>query len=271
MEPWFVYEWLSYPAQRDRFACVEYWRLAGAVDLLEWSSLIGGKAAIWDWHCRDLLYAMCYTNTYNFDVSQLTNTFVWLNPSRAIAYAENHDTYCPDKFDEAEITRRGIIRQKELAYGFTLFVAALPSVYWLDYCDTPYHDGRIGDTNVFLGYSGSPLKPIIDRLVWIRTNLLAGGQSYLVTNTAVKSDLFIGMREGNTAKTGGILVLNDGESSTLGQYTLTPWPSTPLRDWVATSSPVIVTSDPSGGVYLEAPNRSFCIFAPTNAIGGSAP
>lgn len=271
VEPWYVYEWLSYPQMRGRFASAEYWRLAGVRELQEWHSLIGGKAAIWDWKCRDLLYEMCYTNAYNFDISQLTNTLVWQSPNRALALTENHDTYCPDKYSEPEITRRGIIRQKELPYSFTLFSAALPSVYWLDYYDTPYHDGRVGDTNVFLGYSGAPLKPAIDRLIWIRTNLLAGGQSYLVTNNAIKADLFIGLREGAAPKTGGILLLNDSESSTLGQFTVTPWPNAVLRDWVPISSPTIVTTDPTGGVYLEVTARGYRIFAPTNAILGGGP
>ena len=264
IEPWYVYEWLSFPQQRGRFASAEYWRLSGVRELQEWSSLIGGKASIWDWKCRDLLYEMCYTNAYNFDVSQLTNTLVWQSPHQALAHTENHDTYCPGKLSEPEITRRGIVRQKQLAYSFTIFSEAMPTVYWLDYYDTPYHNGTTNPTQVHLGYSGTPLKPEIDRLMWIRRQYLAGSQSYLVTNPALKADLFISLRDGGGSKSGGILVLNDSESTTLQEQVQTPWISTVLEDKVPPSGGSSVTTDVNGVVWIGATQRSYRVFIPVN-------
>ena len=263
IEPWYIYEWLNYPTLRDRFACVEYWRLASGIEMKEWVDLIGRKAAVWDWRLRDYLYEMNYTNAYNFDVSQLTNTILWIAPHFTVTYPENHDTFCPAKKDEAEITRRGIIRNKELAYAFCMFSEGLPSVYWHDYYDSPYHNGQT--TSIWLGYSGSPLKPTIDRLIKIRKTFLAGPTTYLVTNAALKTDLFIVERSGSATKSGGILVLNDG-GSTLGQWVLTQWTNEVMQDWVPVSGGTIVTSDASGGVWLEATSRSVRIYAPTNGF-----
>ncbi|MCZ7592741.1 MAG: hypothetical protein M5U15_11620 [Kiritimatiellae bacterium] len=264
IEPWYVYEWLSFPQQRGRFASAEYWRLSGVRELQEWHSLIGGKAAIWDWKCRDLLYEMCYTNAYNFDISQLTNTLVWQSPHQALAHTENHDTYCPDKRSEPEITRRGIVRQKQLAYAFTIFGEAMPTVYWLDYYDTPYHSGITNLGQVQFGYSGTPLKPEIDRLIWIRRQYLAGSQSYLVTNPALKADLFISLRDGVGTKSGGLLVLNDSESSTLQEQVQTPWIGTVLEDKVPLSGGTSVTTDVNGVVWVGATQRSYRVFVPVN-------
>jgi alpha-amylase len=264
IEPWYVYEWLSFPEQRGRFGSAEYWRLAGVRELQEWSSLIGGKAAIWDWKCRDLLYEMCYTNAYNFDISQLTNTLVWQSPHQALAHTENHDTYCPGKLGEPEITRRGIVRQKQLAYSFTVFGEAMPTVYWLDYYDTPYHNGTTNPTQVHLGYSGTPLKPEIDRLMWIRRQYLAVSQSYLVTNPALKADLFISLRDGGGTKSGGLLALNDSESTALQEQVQPPWISAVLEDKIPLTGGASVTTDVNGVVWIGATQRSCRIFVPVN-------
>jgi hypothetical protein len=266
MEPWWVYEWMNYPAMRGKFAAFEYWRLARPNEMQEWLELTGHRGAVWDWYGRNLLYTMCYTNTFNFDISGLTNSLAWLYPSHAIAYCENHDTYAPAKTSEPEITRRGIIRNKDMAYSVVLFLEALPSVYWHDYYDKPYHDGVTGGTNLYQGYSGEPLKPEIDRLIWIRKNLLAGSQSYLVTNASTKADLFVALREGDSSRSGAILAVNDHHSSFISNWVQTPWISTELRDWVATSSYVTVSTDTNGFAWVGATSMSYRVYAPTNAL-----
>ncbi len=264
IEPWYLTEFSDHPGQRGLFACAEYWRLASTRELQEWVNLMGRRVAVWDWGLRDLLYQMCYTNAYNFDVSSLTNALFWVEPDFAINYVENHDTYCPDKTAEPEITRRGAIRNKELAYALVLFAPGLPSVYWLDYYDTPYHDGRT--TNPYLGYSGSPLKPTIDRLVFLRTNLLSGGITYLVTNDSTKADLFVAERAGSGAKQGAIFALNDSDSLSISNWVKTRWTNAVLRDWMPTSSFVTATTDTNGFAWIGATQRSFRVFAPTNAL-----
>ncbi len=269
MEPWFIYEWMNYPIMRGKFACLEYWRLARPNEMREWLELTGYRGAIWDWYGRDLLYTMCYTNTYNFDISQLTNSFAWLCPSHAIAYCENHDTFAPAKTSEPEITRRGIIRDKGMAYAVVTFGEALPSIYWHDYYDKPYHDGVTAGTNLYQGYSGDPLKPEIDRQLWIRKNLLAGPQSYLVTNEATKADLFVAQRAGDATKSGAILAVNDHESLSISNWVSTPWINMMLRDWVPTSSYITVSTDTNGFAWIGAPSRSYRVYAPTNATSWS--
>ncbi|MBU1693135.1 MAG: hypothetical protein KKC51_04140 [Verrucomicrobia bacterium] len=192
----------------------------------------------------------------------MSNSLIWAEPAHAIVYAENHDTYCPDKISEPEITRRGIIRQKELAYAFVLFSPGLPSVYWLDYYDTPYHDGRT--TGITNGYFGAPLKPTIDRLIWIRTNFLAESISCISTNPTTKADLFIAKRGGAGNKPGAILVLNDHETLSYSNWVWTGWTNAILRDWCPTSSYATVQTDTNGLAWLGATSRSFRIYAPTN-------
>ncbi|NCC53071.1 MAG: hypothetical protein EOM20_17920 [Spartobacteria bacterium] len=269
MEPWVVYEWMNYPAMRGKFAAFEYWRLATPVEMQEWLELTGKRGAIWDWFGRDLLYTMCYTNTFNFDISQLTNSFAWLCPSHAIAYCENHDTYAPGKTGEPEITSRGIIRDKGMAYSVVTFSEALPSIYWHDYYDKPYHDGVTTGTNLYQGYSGEPLKPELDRQLWIRKNILGGQQSYLVSNAATKADLFIAQRAGASTRSGALLAVNDHESSSISNWVQTPWISMTLRDWVPTSSYVTVSTDTNGFAWIGATSRSYRVYAPTNALSWS--
>jgi hypothetical protein len=51
-----------------------------------------------------------------------------LESQHAIVYVENHDTYCPAKQNEPEITRRGMVTNKPMAYAFVLFSALSDAV-----------------------------------------------------------------------------------------------------------------------------------------------
>ena len=127
----------------------------------------------------------------------------------------------------------------------------------------------LAGTNLYRGYSGEPLKPEIDRLIWIRRNMLAGPQSYLVTNEFTKSNLFVAQRAGNATKSGAILAVNDHGSSSFSNWVQTPWVSTELRDWVVTGSYVTVSTDTNGFAWIGATSRSYRVYAPTNALSWS--
>lgn len=256
VEPWFVWEWMNYPGQRQRFAFMEYWKNASGKQMQEWLDLTGHSAAIYDWTLQTNLEAMC-EEAGSFDMNLLkAPSLLGLEPSYTVTFIENHDTLQPDGTNTPP-DHRGVSRQKELAYAYIMHSKGLPMVFYRDYYLEPYYN-YLADTN-----SGAPLKPKIDRLILIRKKTVAGDVHYLSTN----ADVFVQQRDGGGVKPGSILIINDDESSTLNISIQTMYATnTVLMDLVATNSPNSVTTDVSGVVTLSCPNRDYRIYGVTNAL-----
>ena len=256
VEPWFVWEWLNYPGQRQRFAFMEYWKNANGKQMQEWLDLTGHSAAIYDWNLQTNLEAMC-EQAGGFDMNLLkAPSLLGLEPNYTVTFVENHDTLQPDGTNTPP-DHRGVSRQKELAYAYILHSKGLPLVFYRDYYLAPYYN-YLTDTN-----TGASLKPKIDRLMLIRKKTVAGDVQYLGTNT----DVFVQQRDGGATKQGSILIINDNESSTLNISVQTMYTTnTVLMDLVSTNSPHSVTTDVSGVVTLTCPNRDYRIYGVTNAL-----
>lgn len=266
IEPWTIWEWLHYGRMRNSFAVMEYWKYADGRELQEWLDLTGHAAAVFDWNLQVMLKDMCESNG-SFDMKRLDHpSLLGLNPNYTVTFVDGHDTYAPMKDVEHE---RGILQDKQLAYAYILFQQGLPMVYYHDYYLEPYHDGtqNPSDPNQGwpTGYFGSPLKPEIDKGIWIRQSFLSGEPEYLATNTTVQSDLFVAVRDGNGSKAGGMLVLNDA-TSTKSTTVTTPWISTTLRDAYTQDSAFDVTTSTNGAVSLSVTGRSYRVYVPLSAL-----
>lgn len=250
IEPWFVWEWLNYPAQRDSFPFVEYWEKANGVEMHEWLELTGYRSAIYDWHLRDeYLRPMCEENG-TFDMNELkSQSLLGRVPSHTVILVENHDTFRPN-FDG----KLGILKDKHMAYAYAMHSEGLPLVFYHDYYLQPYHNGV---TNW-----GTPLKSRIDRLIEIRKKTVGGAVSVLSTN----SDLYVQQRDGGMEKPGSILVLNDHASSTLTIQVQTVYTSEWLIDLVTTNAATLVQTSTNGTVILGAPARDYRIYGLTNSL-----
>lgn len=257
VEPWVIWEWMNYPAQRPHFAFMEYWELSTGEEMQQWLNLTGRRAAIYDSHLRELLKEMCEGNGA-FDMTKLESpSLLGLEPAHTVVFIDNHDTMrCCSDFDTNNIpTKTGITTNKPLAYAYAFHSQGLPMVFWREYFDQAY-------VNVapFGGLTGGDIKDEINRLIRIRKVAVSGDLSVLHAD----SDLYIQQRAGGS-KYGSVLVMNDSLSSS-NISVQTQWASTTLVDLVDTNSPDQVTTDGSGFATLGAPAQRYRIYAPTNAL-----
>jgi alpha-amylase len=255
VEPWYIYEWLNYPAQRPYFSFMEYWKFASGEEMRQWLDLTGRKSAIYDWNLQLILEEMC-EQTGSFDMNRLkAPSLLGLEPTYTVTFVENHDTLQPSGTN-TQAEKRGVSKEKQLGYAYCLHSQGLPLVFYRDYYLQPYFSITNGQ------HYGTNLKSEIDRLIQIRKATCAGDVQYISTN----SDVFVQQRDGGGTKPGSILIINDNSSSTLSIQVQTIYSNTVLRDWVATNSYHSVTSDVNGIVTLEATSRSYRIYSVTNAL-----
>ncbi|MBU1693137.1 MAG: DUF1939 domain-containing protein [Verrucomicrobia bacterium] len=251
VEPWLIWEWMSYPAQRGRFAFMEYWDGADGKQMQEWLNLTGKRAAIYDSNLRaNYLKPMCNSNGA-FDMRKLapTNCFLGLEPEHTVVFIDNHDTW-----REGDTNKLGITSNKPLAYAYAFHSQGLPMVFYHDYYEKPYL------SNSTAVAFGEPLTNKINRLIRIRKVAVAGNLEVLYSDT----NLYIQLRLGNWQKSASILVLNDNSSETLSHSVETPWANTKIVDLV--SGTAEVTTEANGSAYLGALPRGYRIYAPTNIL-----
>lgn len=213
-----------------------------------------------------MLKAMCESNG-TFNMKSLDHpSLLGLEPDYTVTFVDGHDTYAPMKTKD----ERGILQDKMSAYAYILFQNGLPMVYYHDYYLQPYHDGTLDDPpNTHRckpsGYFGSPLKPEIDKGVWIRKQFLSGQPVYAVTNSSVQGDLFVAIRDGGGVKSGGMLVLNDATSSR-STTVITPWINTTLRDAYTLDSAYDVTTTTNGAASLTTTGKCYRVYVPMSAL-----
>ena len=133
----------------------------------------------------------------------------------------------------------------------------------------PYHNGTPDPNDSSrgwpTGYYGAPLKPQIDKGIWIRQQFLSGQPVYAVTNSAVQGDLYVAIRDGSGAKSGGMLVLNDATTSR-STTVATPWLSTTLRDAYTQDSAFDVITTADGIASLSATGKCYRVYVPLSAL-----
>jgi len=251
VEPWSVWEWCHYPAQRPYFSFMEYWEVANGREMQEWLDLTGRKAAIYDSHLRSLLKQMC-ENGDSFDMRELiAPSLLGLEPAYTVVYLDNHDTSREDDLD-----KMGIRANKPMGYAYAFHSKGLPLVFWRD-----YFDGAYIDDDLKLVW-GTEIKAEINRLIKIRQVAVGG----VLTVLHADADVYAQERAGGNGKHKSILVINDA-STTRTNTIQTTWFSTQLVDLVATNgAPDTVTTGPTGTVTNIMPGETYRIYSTTNAL-----
>jgi hypothetical protein len=263
MEPGFFAEYMNQGLLKDRFAVGEYWSLAKDASPREhqtWIALMDNRVCSFDFPLHSKLADMCNFNG-TFDMEELSSgALIHVNPDRAVSFVESHDEIRP--FGEGGKT--GMEQDKELAYLFIFMSEGHPSATRQDYLGAPYTDDNSPPSDpIDDGWTGNPLKPLLDPMLDARRKYAGGTTTYL--STANKQDLFIGKRNGTTTKDGCIFVLNDNMTQTLTNTVNTGWAQgTVLVHVIDTNHTVTVQS--GGMAPLSASNRFYRVYVRQSAL-----
>ncbi|NCD14929.1 MAG: hypothetical protein EOL92_06815 [Bacteroidia bacterium] len=251
-EPWFTSEFMNYGPMRNKFAVMEYWDTEDNATVGEfetWLALTDYRATAFDMRLHQKLEEMCDSPaTFNMETLNRAG-LTGVKPQWAVPFVESHDTVRAFWGDDG--TKAGIQYKKEIAYAYILLSEGLPMVFYHDYYEQPY--SAQFTTN---GWSGTPLKPLIDPLVDARKKYAAGTTSYLtVSNNAY---LYIAKRSGVSTNDGCLLVINNSTNSTLWNTVQTGWTnSATLVDVLNTNHSVSV----SGGIAtVGASSRGYRVY-----------
>lgn len=147
----FVQRLLGHGAMANKFALAEF--ADGNIQLIQdWANAVQHRSAAIDFPLHFVLKNMC-NDPESFDMSTLDHAgLAGVDPLGAITFVENHDT------DRGGIGGP-IVRNKMLAYAYTLTSEGYPSVFYRDYST---------DAQCF------GLKPEIDPLIQIHEQLASG-------------------------------------------------------------------------------------------------
>lgn len=147
----FIQRLLSHGAMANKFAVAEF--ADGNIQLIQdWANAVQRRSAAFDFPLHFLLKDMC-NNPDSFDMSTLDHAgLTGIDPLGAVTFVENHDT------DRGGVGGP-IVRNKMLAYAYTLTSEGYPAVFYRDYST---------DANCF------GLKSEIDPLIHIHEQLAEG-------------------------------------------------------------------------------------------------
>lgn len=147
----FVQRLLTHGAMANKFAVAEF--ADGNLQLIQnWANAVQRRSAAFDFPLHFTLKNMCNIPD-SFDMSTLDHAgLAGIDPLGAVTFVENHDT------DRGGVGGP-IVRNKMLAYAYTLTSEGYPAIFYRDYSN---------DANCF------GLKPEIDPLIHIHEQLAAG-------------------------------------------------------------------------------------------------
>jgi alpha-amylase len=147
----FVQRLLSHGAMANKFSVAEF--ADGNIQLIEnWANAVQHRSAAFDFPLHFTLKDMC-NNPDSFDMSFLDHAgLAGVDPQGAVTFVENHDT------DRGGVGGP-IVRNKILAYAYTLTSEGYPCVFYRDYSKDPNCFG---------------LKDSIDPLIQIHEELALG-------------------------------------------------------------------------------------------------
>ena len=125
----FVQRLLSHGAMANKFSVAEF--ADGNIQLIEnWANAVQHRSAAFDFPLHFTLKNMC-NNSDSFDMSSLDHAgLAGVDPQGAVTFVENHDT------DRGGVGGP-IVRNKILAYAYTLTSEGYPCVFYRDYSKDP--------------------------------------------------------------------------------------------------------------------------------------
>ncbi|RMG26139.1 MAG: hypothetical protein D6732_21590 [Methanobacteriota archaeon] len=156
-----------------------------------------------------------------------------IEPSKAVTFVVNHDTY-RDKFDVIE-------ERRHLGYGYIMTHPGYPSVFYMDYIDPN-------------------LRNTILQLVKIHNRHAKGNLTHLY----VDQDLYISQRDGNGTVEGLLFGMNDRMEGERSAMVTTRWKETKLYNLLNGTD--VVWTDAQGNTTVTVPANEFVIYSPDPSL-----
>jgi alpha-amylase len=228
------------------FSVGEYWE--SNTSTLDWWAN-EANASAFDFALLYTMADICNNSSgggYLPNLIDYSKSFAAKNPLRAVTFCGNHDT-------------DPIVRDKMLAYAFSLTYQGYPMIWWKDYFD--YGLATLG------GQWGNGLK----QLVWVRGKLGGAAPSIQNLKTNDGDCLIYGAYGKSTSSPGYIVVLNDNASSWKGSWVTTSnsylkGKNLKCYAWYSPVSgqnyqPATKWCDSTGKVEVWAPPRGYAVYS----------
>jgi len=268
----FVADWIKAMPKKNgnqRFVVGEYWGNDRRIQ--SWVNALAGQGADADafdfplkwtlnkmanegggWDMRGLSHAGMVRNEHH-----------GLPGTSVVTFVENHDT--------GKEHDKWVHKDWHMAYAYILFAEGRPCVFYSHFYGVPQlykENGQVKDTVT----APASLLGDIKRMIHVRKTYLDGTMTVLseVGNPwppEEAADVYVARRQGNSTKTGAILVINNHDSQTKGLWVdHAPGPGYP--SWA--NKTLINARDgtgatqvfPDGRVHVTAPPRGYRVYVP---------
>ncbi|HBG88409.1 MAG TPA: alpha-amylase [Marinilabiliaceae bacterium] len=251
---------------KQRFVVGEYWGSAPAIHAwVKSNKAYGAEVSAFDFPLKASLRDMC-NGDESFNMTELNhagmvrnNNGYGLPPSSVVTFLENHDT---GKEHDKWVTKDWL-----LGYAYILTHEGRPCVFYPHLYGVTLHDYNDKSKKVNIP---AELQEEIVKLIQIRSAYLDGplsvlsksGNPYPAYETA---NMYVARRQGNDAKSGAIIVINNSYSTKGLWVDSTPaswpnWAGKTLVNAFNNKDATVVYND--GRVWLEAPPRGYTIYIP---------
>ncbi|HWP82188.1 MAG TPA: T9SS type A sorting domain-containing protein [Bacteroidota bacterium] len=255
------------------FIVGEYWtgykyRLKNWVNNVWNNFTFNGRRAdvdVFDFPLRTDLARMANDNGANFNIAWLNHSGMvrddggnTLSGTSIVNFIDNHDT--------GKESDKWLWRDWDMAYAYILFAEGRPCIFYPHYYGVTQIDNHDPTKMVT---APSSLRTELNKLMHARRTYLGGTMVVLseVGNPWPSGDtwnVYVARRQGNGTKSGGILVLNNHETSTKGLWVdnapagYQNWAAQTLVNIMNPSETTVVQAD--GRVNVWAPPRGFSLW-----------
>lgn len=255
---------------QQRFVVGEYWGSASRIK--NWVNTVASNGADvdgFDFPLKNTLTSMANGHQSNFDMRWLNHAGMVRNidgqslpGTSVVTFVENHDT--------GKEHDKWITKDFKMAYAYLLTHEGRPCVFYPHYYGVTQIDNHDATHTVTPPAS---LQEDIKKLIFARKTYLGGGLTVLSQNgnpypAGDAYHVYIARRQGNGAKSGAIIAINNHNSTTKGLW-VNSSPSgysnlanTTLVNALNPSQTAVVQSD--GRVYISAPARGYSIWVKQN-------
>ncbi len=220
---------------------------------------------VFDFPLRTDLARMANLNAVDFNMAWLNNSGMVrdntgnaLSGTSVVTFVDNHDT--------GKESDKWLWRDWDMAYAYILFAEGRPCVFYSHYYGVTQVDYRNPTITVT---PPSSLRTEINKLMHARRTYLGGTMTVLsqVGNPWPSGDtwnVYVARRQGNGTRSGGILVLNNNETTTKGLWVdhapsgWQSWAGQTLVNIMNPSETTVIQAD--GRVNVRAPARGFSLW-----------
>jgi alpha-amylase len=253
---------------RQRFVVGEYWGAAGRIEGWVKALAAGGADADgFDFPLKGTLTSMANGDD-SWDMRWLNHAGLVRNEqghslpgTSVVTFVENHDT--------GKEHDKWVKKDWDMAYAYILFAEGRPCVFYSHFYGVPQQDAHDHSHTVTAPAS---LKDDLKRLIHARKTYLGGTMAVLSEvghpwPEGGAHNVYVARRQGNGAKSGAVLVINNHGSEAKGLWVdhapgpgFVSWGNKTLVNAFDPSSTTKVFAD--GRVHVSAPPRGYAIYVP---------